>query len=122
MCAEDDCAADAPALAEAEEAARLSAAQMRKDLLAKIDQFCAKTGAPPTRFGAVLLNDTSFVSNLRRGLDLRLSTYTKLTKWLTNPRRRHWLAIMLREGEKNGPLDQRAGRGGKKHARGRRQP
>lgn len=51
-------------------------------LLHGIDEYCARTGTPPTRFGAALMGDSAFVGTLRGGLDLRLSTFAKLMSWL----------------------------------------
>jgi hypothetical protein len=79
---------------------------MRETLLEKIDKFCARTGTPPTTIGAVVLNNYAFVSNLRDGLDVRLSTYQKVMKWLENNQKgRTPVAAPRIGGKPNGGVD-----------------
>jgi hypothetical protein len=96
--------------------ADVRAEEMRANLLGKIDLFCAKERVSPTRFGLAVMRDPAFVANLREGLDLRISTYTKITDLLSKPSQ---LARMIApKGEKNGVVAG-AGRNRRKNA-GRR--
>lgn len=52
------------------------------DLLTDILAFCTKHGLSETRFGELALNDKPFVSQLRDGRDMRLSTVQRVRDFM----------------------------------------
>lgn len=44
------------------------------DLIAEIDAYCVAHGLSETRFGVIMMRDPRFVSDLRRGRELRRRT------------------------------------------------
>lgn len=55
---------------------------MRDELLSEINIFLNKTEMKPTAFGKAAVGDGSFVHNLKRGLDIRMSTYAKVKNFI----------------------------------------
>lgn len=54
------------------------------DLLSEIDAFCKVHELPETKFGELALGDKPFVSQLRKGRDLRLSTVAKVRAFMAS--------------------------------------
>jgi hypothetical protein len=57
-----------------------------EDLLSAIDRFCSEHGLSDTRFGELALNDKPFVSQLRSGRDVRMSTVDKVRAFMATYR------------------------------------
>ncbi len=58
------------------------------ELLAEIEAFLRETGIAPTRFGQDAVGEKSFMIELRRGRDLRLSTVAKVKTYMERERRK----------------------------------
>lgn len=48
----------------------------------RIEQFLERTGMPAARLGRLALNDSRFVSDLRKGREVSESTATRVRAWL----------------------------------------
>jgi len=57
---------------------RDSALQLQR----RVERFLKRSGMPATRFGREALGDPCFVSELRRGRELRPVTEKRVTAWL----------------------------------------
>lgn len=55
---------------------------LREQVLEEIDAFLARTGIPETTLGKAALNDTSFVSRFRSGLDPRAGTIDTVRRFM----------------------------------------
>lgn len=53
-------------------------------LLTQIEAFCHRNRMTETRFGKSALNDPSFVHELRRGRDVKLSTAERVQAWMAD--------------------------------------
>ena len=51
-------------------------------LLQEIDAFLGRTGMTPTRFGQEVMNNSSFVRQLRRGGSVTLRTVDKVRSYM----------------------------------------
>lgn len=51
-------------------------------LLSEIEVFCVQAGLSETRFGELALNDKPFVTQLRAGRDVRMSTVAKVREFM----------------------------------------
>jgi hypothetical protein len=52
------------------------------ELLKAIEAFCRDNGISETRFGELALNDKPFVSQLRAGRDVRMSTVDRVCDFM----------------------------------------
>lgn len=59
----------------------------REQLLLEIDAYLAEHGISQTQFGREALNDTAFVSRLRRGTDVRMETADRVRAFMALPRK-----------------------------------
>jgi hypothetical protein len=53
-----------------------------KQLLSKIHAYCKRHGISATAFGHLAVGDSALVTTLKRGRDLRVTTYSKIMKQL----------------------------------------
>ena len=51
-------------------------------LLTEIEAFCHRNGMAETTFGRRVVNDNSFVRDLRNGRDVKLSTVQRVQAWM----------------------------------------
>ena len=56
----------------------------RDRLLQEIEQFIARAGMKPARFGVLCLNDSKFVFRLRNGKDVRMETAEKIRRFIAD--------------------------------------
>lgn len=56
------------------------------DLVARVDEFLARTGMAPTRFGREVMGDGALVQHLRAGRSLSLSNANKLVSFMATHR------------------------------------
>lgn len=54
----------------------------RKQLLAQIETYLAKTGISATRFGYMSTGDPCVVAKLRKGADIKMSTGEKIALFM----------------------------------------
>lgn len=52
------------------------------DILSEIQAFCERQSITPARFGELAMNDRGFVTRLRNGRDLKLSTAERLRRFM----------------------------------------
>jgi hypothetical protein len=62
-------------------------AVLMEPLLLEIEAFCKANGLSETRFGELALGDKPFISQLRAGRDLRVSTVEKIRAFMSEYRR-----------------------------------
>jgi hypothetical protein len=56
----------------------------RDPLLDDIEQYLARTGMSAQAFGRAALNDSAFMTTLRRGRDVRRSTHMRVRQFMNN--------------------------------------
>ncbi len=69
----------------------------REKLLAEIEAFLKETGMPHTAFGAGVGNDTTLVTDLRRGRSVRLDMVDKIRRFMKTKRKR---LVAQKQGER----------------------
>ena len=55
---------------------------MESELLTKVEDYLARAGLSPTRFGRIVLHDPRFVFDLRAGRRPRRQVHGKVTAYL----------------------------------------
>ena len=55
---------------------------MENELLQKVEEYLARAGLSPTRFGRIVVHDPRFVFDLRAGRRPRRKVYGKVTAYL----------------------------------------
>lgn len=56
----------------------------QRKLLADIDAFCRRHQISDSEFGLLACNNVAFMHHLKRGRNIRLDTYERVTKFMTN--------------------------------------